>query len=75
VPYLLVALLASVVLAARYVALAEVSRRSKALVALAVAGSVLIWWALPEWDWIATLAQVGVSIYVLVSLKGNPHAA
>jgi hypothetical protein len=74
-PYALILLIASVALGARYLALAEASRTSKALVFLTVASSLLIWWEFPEWDWAATLAQVGASIYVLVYLKVNPQAA
>jgi hypothetical protein len=73
-PYALIPLLASVVLSARYLALGEASRRSKAFVCLAVVASVVIWWEYPGWQVGATLTQVAVSIYVLVYLKVNPYA-
>jgi hypothetical protein len=73
-PYALIPLLVSVVLGIRYVALRDATRWSKAIVVLAVAASVVIWWEYPEWLIGATLAQVAVSIYVLVYLKVNPYA-
>jgi hypothetical protein len=73
-PYALIPLVVSVVLGARYLAMGDPSRWSKAVVVIAVAASLVIWWKYPEWLLVASIAQVAVSIYVLVYLRVNPYA-
>jgi hypothetical protein len=68
-PYGLIALIASVVLGVRYLAVEEASGGSKAAVAAIVAGGLIIWWRYPQWLLVGILLQVAVSIYVLIYLK------
>ena len=73
-PYELIAVVAATALAIRYVIIRDASAWSRALVVLAVAASLMIWWRYPAFTVVATLVQVAVSIFVLVYLRVNPHA-
>ena len=68
-PYLLIPLITSVLLGCQHVFLTDASRRSRIAVAVIVAASLLIFWYFPAWLIVATLIQVGVSIYMLLYLK------
>lgn len=71
VGYGLLPLVASVVLAALYVLLTDASRRSKVVVFVIVATSIVIWRTMPQWMLVALLLQVEVSIYLLLYLKAS----
>lgn len=73
-PYGLIALVASVALAIRYLIIRDASTWSKVVVALVVIGSLVVWWWYPALAIGGTLAQVVVSIGILVYLRVNPHA-
>ena len=60
--YGLVPIIASVVLTSVYLILTDASQRSKILVFVIVATSIVIWRTMPQWTLVALLLQVGVSI-------------
>ncbi len=62
-------MIASIVLAVHHVAITDASRRSKLVIGTAVAASLAIWLYYPKWLVLATLEQVGASIYMLVYLR------
>jgi hypothetical protein len=66
VPYGLVAPIVAVVLAILHVALTDASRASRGCVVVVVALSLLLPRLLPRWSLLATLLQVGVSVYMLL---------
>jgi hypothetical protein len=70
-PYELIPLIASVVLAVRYLRIGDASSRSKAVVALVVVASLVVRWRYPALALGATLAQVAVSIGILIYLRIN----
>jgi hypothetical protein len=76
-PYGLLGLVASVVLALHHVAMTEASRRSKLAVSIVVAGSWAIWWNYYQWQWrvLVIVLQVSVSVYTLVYLKATARNA
>ncbi|MBP1779448.1 MAG: hypothetical protein H6Q86_5459, partial [candidate division NC10 bacterium] len=43
----------------------EASARSRVALGSTVLASLVIWWSYPQWLVVATLLQVGASIYVL----------
>ena len=73
-PYGLIRIGAVVVLVFRYLTSPSPSDRSKLVVGLIGVASVLAYWGFPRWRLAATLLQVAVSIYVLISLKVTPAA-
>ena len=73
-PYGLIALVASVALVIRYLIIRDASTWSKAVVVFVVIASLVVWWWSPALTVAATLAQVAVSIGILVYLRANPHA-
>jgi hypothetical protein len=74
VPYGLLGLLLALGLSIRYFASGEASRRSKLVLAVVLAVSLLISWRYPHLLAVATVLQAGVGIYVLIYLKVNPDA-
>jgi uncharacterized membrane protein len=76
-PYGLLGLVASVVLALHHVAITDASRRSKLAVSIVVAASLAIWWNYYQWQWrvLVIVLQVSVSIYTLVYLKMSASRA
>ena len=74
-PYELIPLVVSGGLTVRYLWMGDPSVASKVAVATLVGVSLMIWWQYPGWIVVATLLQVGASIYVLVYLKVNPYAS
>jgi len=70
-PYQLVPFLTSLGLGIWYVLNREASARSRVALGSTVLASLVIWWSYPQWLVVATLLQVGASIYVLVYLRLN----
>ena len=75
IPYALIPLVVSIILGVVYLVRPEVSLRSKAVVTTAIAASLIVWRWYPQWLVIATLLQVGASIYVLLYFKVQGHEA
>ena len=67
--YFLIPLFGSVLLGCQHLFLTDASRRSKIAVAVIVITSLLVFWYFPAWMVLATLLQVGVSLYMLLYLK------
>ena len=67
--YAFIPVIASIILVLHHVALTDASRWSKLIVATAVAASLAIWRYYPEWLVLATVVQVGASIYMLLYLR------
>ena len=67
--YDLIPVIASIALVIHHVALTDASRQSKVVVVTIVTVSLAIWRYHPQWLILATLLQVGASIYMLVYLK------
>ena len=68
-PYSLIPLIGSLILGCIYVMNTDASSRSKLIISIIVAMSVVIWRWYPQLLLLATLLQTGVSVYVLVYLK------
>jgi hypothetical protein len=73
VPYGLIPLLLSIVLAGRYLLDDDVSPIAKVTVAIIVGASLVIWWRYPQWTVVATILQVAACIAVLIHLKVSPR--
>ena len=71
--YAVIPVLASIILVLHHVAFTDASRLSKFIVATAVAASLAIWRYYPQWLVLATLVQVGTSIYMLLYLRVREH--
>lgn len=67
--YVFIPLVASIVLALHHVAFTDASRWSKLALATIVLASLAIWRYYPRWMVIATVVQVGASVYMLLYLK------
>lgn len=68
-PYSIIALVAVVFLSVRHMLDTEASNHSKVIVVCLALLSLWAWFRFPRWDYLATLVQVGVSIYVLIYLR------
>lgn len=73
--YGLIPLMASIILAIRYVTLGEPSRWSKIIVISAVVASFFMSRAFPELIYGDAFVQAAVSLTVVVRMKLNPDAA
>ena len=67
--YAVIPIIVSFVLGIQHIFLTDASRWSKLLVTIVVATSFVIWWYYAQWIVVATLMQVGVSIYMIVYLR------
>jgi len=67
--YVSIPLVVCIVLLIHHVAATEASRRSKLLVTVLVAVSIMIGRFFPHWSLLSMLTQVGAGIYMLVWLK------
>ena len=73
--YGLIPIVASITLMLHHVAITEASHSSKVSVVGVVTVSLAILWYWPQWLVVATLLQVGISIYMLMHLRWNTDAA
>ena len=67
--YVLVPLIAVIFLTFHYVVRSEASARSKWIVGCLTVISLVAWWRFPKWDFLATILQVGISIYIILYRK------
>ena len=72
--YGVIPVIASIVLAIHHVAITDASRRSKVVIGTLVTASLVIWQFYPRWAVLATVVQVGASMYMLVYLKVREDA-
>lgn len=70
-PYALIGLVGSLALAGYYVAMADATRRSKCLIAIAECASLVVWFRFSKAMVAATLLQAVVSVYVLIFIRVN----
>ena len=75
IAYALLPLVVSGVLVIRYLTMNDPSLASKIGVVVALGASLIMWWKFPALLVVAVLLEVGVSLFVLIYLRVNPHAS
>ena len=73
--YAFIPVIASIILMIHHVVITEASRWSKFTVIGVVVASLVVWQYWPQWLVLATLLQVGISVYMLMYLRWHGDAA